>query len=435
MFTMLSRVVVFRWFLLTLLLVLKVATGHPDTASVQLTKENFQSTIDAENVFVMFYAPWCDYCKKLAPIWAQLAEARNSVNSASSAKIARVDCTTDGDLCTQQEVSGYPTLKLFKMGTIVSEGASDGGIKYRGGRDLDQFNAFLTAQLARTASRDDEEVRAAGADSGDVHSIGMDGENEEEIPTPPIPLSPLIELTEDTFAKHISTGKHFVKFYAPWCGHCTKLAPTWEELAVSLEHERDIRVSKIDCTRFRPICTDFEVKGYPTLLWIEDGKKIEKYTGPRSHNELKQYVSQMAGGLQGASADGADSAKMEGVEKDNTSSSAVLQLGERDFAHAISRGVTVVKFYAPWCGHCMRLAPTWEQLAEKFTGRDGARIAKVDCTVDGNKELCGEQEVNGYPTVFLYRDGVKVTEYHGHRSLDDLYEFVLQNLTGQHDEL
>uniref|UniRef100_A0A2M4A5E6 Putative disulfide-isomerase tiga n=1 Tax=Anopheles triannulatus TaxID=58253 RepID=A0A2M4A5E6_9DIPT len=437
MFTMLSRVVVCRWIVLTLLLAtVTAATGHPDTTSVQLTKKNFQSTIDAENVFVMFYAPWCDYCKKLAPIWAQLAETRNGVSSASSAKIARVDCTTDGDLCTQQEVSGYPTLKLFKMGTVVSEeGASGGGIKYRGGRDLDQFNAFLAAQLA---TRDDEEDGDAGADGADVPPIGDGGESEEEseeeeIPTPPTPQSPLIELTEDTFAKHISTGKHFVKFYAPWCGHCTKLAPTWEELAVSLEHERDIRLSKIDCTRFRPICTDFEVKGYPTLLWIEDGKKIEKYTGPRSHSELKQYVSRMAGGLQGA---GADGAKVEGAEKDNTSSSVVVQLGERDFAQAISRGVSVVKFYAPWCGHCMRLAPTWEQLAEKFTGRDGVRIAKVDCTVDGNKELCGEQEVNGYPTVFLYRDGVKVTEYHGHRSLEDLYEFVVQNLSGQlRDEL
>uniref|UniRef100_A0A2M3Z260 Putative disulfide-isomerase tiga n=1 Tax=Anopheles braziliensis TaxID=58242 RepID=A0A2M3Z260_9DIPT len=440
MFTMHSGVVVaFRWLVLTLLLLVTVATGHPDTASVQLTKDNFQSTIDAENVFVMFYAPWCDYCKKLAPIWAQLAEAHNGAgsSSASSAKIARVDCTTDGDLCTQQEVSGYPTLKLFKMGTVVSEAASGGGIKYRGGRDLDQFNAFLTAQLARAATRDVEEERDAGADGGDEPvDGGNEEENEEEIPTPPTPQSPLIELTEDTFAKHISTGKHFVKFYAPWCGHCTKLAPTWEELAVSLEHERDIRVSKIDCTRFRPICTDFEVKGYPTLLWIEDGKKIEKYTGPRSHDELKQYVSRMAGGLQGAGIDGADGAKVEGAEKDNTSSSVVVQLGERDFAHAITRGVTVVKFYAPWCGHCMRLAPTWEQLAEKFTGRDGVRIAKVDCTVDGNKELCGEQEVNGYPTVFLYRDGAKVTEYHGHRSLEDLYDFVVQNLSGQqHDEL
>uniref|UniRef100_A0A8W7PTR7 Thioredoxin domain-containing protein n=1 Tax=Anopheles coluzzii TaxID=1518534 RepID=A0A8W7PTR7_ANOCL len=295
-----------------------LASGHADTASVHLTKDNFQSELEGSSYFVMFYAPWCDYCKKLAPTWATLAKARNG-DPDGVVKIGRVDCTTDGDLCTQHDVTGYPMLKL-------------------------------------------------------------------------------------------------------------------------LEHERDIRVSKIDCTQYRPICTDFEVKGYPTLLWIEDGKKIEKYTGPRTHADLKQYVARMAGGLKEDGALGAEpkgEGTLEGGAERDDNRSVVVQLSEGDFAHAIAKGVTVVKFYAPWCGHCMRLAPTWEQLAEKLTARDGVTIAKVDCTVDANKELCGEQEVNGYPTVFLYRDGEKVTEYFGHRSLDDLHEFVMQHLqdNGPHDEL
>uniref|UniRef100_A0A182J3K1 Thioredoxin domain-containing protein n=1 Tax=Anopheles atroparvus TaxID=41427 RepID=A0A182J3K1_ANOAO len=412
---------------LALAFLVALATGHPDTSSVLLTGDNFDTELAGDNFFVMFYAPWCDYCKKLAPTWAQLAEARNS-EAAGLVKIGRVDCTTDGDLCTQHDVTGYPTLKLFRKGDA---GGSQGGTKYRGGRVLDAFNAFLTEQLAVATEGQPGEGRAA------------DGEEDALPEAPPAPpASPLLELTEDTFAKHISSGKHFVKFYAPWCGHCTKLAPAWEELARSLEHERDLRVSKIDCTQYRPICTDFEVKGYPTLLWIEDGKKIEKYTGPRSHDDLKAYVAKMAGGLTASGEtggeDAAAAAKLEGADKDDNRS-VVVQLGENDFAHAIAKGVTVVKFYAPWCGHCMRLAPTWEQLAEKLAARADVTIAKVDCTVDGNKELCGDQDVNGYPTVFLYRAGEKVTEYYGPRSLDDLHEFVVQHLhpdqDGQHDEL
>uniref|UniRef100_A0A182SEZ7 Thioredoxin domain-containing protein n=1 Tax=Anopheles maculatus TaxID=74869 RepID=A0A182SEZ7_9DIPT len=410
------------------LLLATLASGHSDTTSVHLTKDNFQTEVDGANYFVMFYAPWCDYCKKLAPTWASLAEARNGAAD-GLVKIGRVDCTTDGDLCTQHDITGYPMLKLFRKGAS----GGDSGTKYRGNRDLAQFNAFLDEQLASAA--------------GEGAKDGEDGSQEDGgMPdAPPAPVSPLTELTEDTFAKHVSSGKHFVKFYAPWCGHCTKLAPTWEELARSLEHERDIRVSKIDCTQYRPICTDFEVKGYPTLLWIEDGKKIEKYTGPRTHADLKQYVSRMAGGLkeeQDADQQQGDKKKEEGTleggaERDDNRS-VVVQLSEGDFTHAIAKGVTVVKFYAPWCGHCMRLAPTWEQLAEKLAARDDVKIAKVDCTVDANKELCGEQEVNGYPTIFLYREGEKVTEYFGHRSLDDLHEFVMQHLQdqgGSHDEL
>uniref|UniRef100_A0A182PAW6 Thioredoxin domain-containing protein n=1 Tax=Anopheles epiroticus TaxID=199890 RepID=A0A182PAW6_9DIPT len=400
-----------------------LASGHSDTTSVLLTADNFQAEIDGSNYFVMFYAPWCDYCKKLAPTWASLAQARNG-EADTLVKIGRVDCTTDGDLCTQHDITGYPMLKLFRKGAS----GGDGGTKYRGARDLAQLGAFLDEQLATGAG-------AKGGEDGSLEDGATDA--------PPAPVSPLVELTEDTFAKHVSAGKHFVKFYAPWCGHCTKLAPTWEELARSLEHERDIRVSKIDCTQYRPICTDFEVKGYPTLLWIEDGKKIEKYTGPRTHADLRQYVARMAGGLQ-ADGEGADEGEkkpadgtLEGGAEREDNRSVVVQLTEGDFASAIASGVTVVKFYAPWCGHCMRLAPTWEQLAEKLAARADVTIAKVDCTVDANKELCGEQEVNGYPTVFLYRAGEKVTEYFGHRSLDDLHEFVLQHLpeNGAHDEL
>lgn len=52
------------------------------------------------------------------------------------------------------------------------------------------------------------------------------------------------------------------------------------------------------------------------------------------------------------------------------------------------------------------------------------KIAKVDCTLSENKDLCSEQDVNGFPTIFIYRDGSKLGEYTGTRTLDDLVEFV-----------
>lgn len=83
------------------------------------------------------------------------------------------------------------------------------------------------------------------------------------------------------------------------------------------------------------------------------------------------------------------------------------------------------------------MAPTWQQLAEKFVGNPNVKIAKVDCTIQENRDLCSEQDVNGFPTLFIYKDGEKISEYNGSRGLDDMYEFINTHVTPEkaRDEL
>jgi thiol-disulfide isomerase/thioredoxin len=58
--------------------------------------------------------------------------------------------------------------------------------------------------------------------------------------------------------------------------------------------------------------------------------------------------------------------------------------------------------YAPWCGHCKRLAPTWAELATKAQSENlSFKVGKVDCTTADNKDLCTKFGVRGYPTVKL----------------------------------
>ncbi|KOX78633.1 Thioredoxin domain-containing protein 5 [Melipona quadrifasciata] len=209
--------------------------------TIQYTKDNFSTEILKKNHFIMFYAPWCGHCQRLEPTWEQLAKMSKMEDNI---KIAKVDCTTDSSLCTEHDVTGYPTLKFFKAGEIK-------GTKFRGTRDLPSLISFLSDQL------------------------GTSLESEDEAPSPPEAVNGLLELTEDTFDKHVSTGYHFVKFYAPWCNHCQILAPVWEELANSLRNDNYVSISKVDCTQHRSVCGQFDVKGYPTLFWIEDGKKVK----------------------------------------------------------------------------------------------------------------------------------------------------------------
>ncbi|XP_046820146.1 thioredoxin domain-containing protein 5 homolog [Vespa crabro] len=379
---------------LLLFMLSQVSSGHEDDMhTIQYTKETFLDEIKKKNSFVMFYAPWCGHCQRLGPTWAQLAKMYNEGDS--NIKIAKVDCTIDSNLCSEHDVTGYPTLKFFKAGESK-------GTKFRGTRDLPSLTFFINDQL------------------GGVSTV------EDNTPSPPEPVNGLSELTEESFHSHVEKGHHFIKFYAPWCGHCQKLAPTWEELANSLRNDDSVSISKVDCTSFRSICEEFDIKGYPTLLWIEDGKKMYKYTGQRTHEDLKAYVSAML-----------KKSAEQSLNKDRSSDSTihnVLSLTGDSFEHSVEKGVSFVKFFAPWCGHCKRLAPTWEELGRKFFANENVHIAKVDCTLNTSKQLCYEQEVDGFPTLYLYRNGRKVSEYNGPRNLDDLYGFVMNHLRS-HDEL
>lgn len=83
---------------------------------------------------------------------------------------------------------------------------------------------------------------------------------------------------------------------------------------------------------------------------------------------------------------------------------SVLHLTEGAFDNAVSQGVTLVDFWANWCGPCKMLAPTIDQLADSYDGK--AVIAKVD--VDAEPNLARRFGVMSIPTVIIMKDGTEV---------------------------
>jgi len=87
--------------------------------------------------------------------------------------------------------------------------------------------------------------------------------------------------------------------------------------------------------------------------------------------------------------------------------------------YSLSLFVSSLSFLAPWCGHCKKLAPTLDKMASYLAGK--LAIGKIDCTVE--KELCAEQQVRGYPTLKVYRDG-DIFDYPGQRDADSMIDFA-----------
>lgn len=93
----------------------------------------------------------------------------------------------------------------------------------------------------------------------------------------------------------------------------------------------------------------------------------------------------------------------------------------------LTAGKTVfIKFFAPWCGHCKKMAPDWEKLAQEWEGNDTGLVAEVDCTTEG-KPLCDANGVRGFPTL-KYGDPTALDDYQGGRAFKDLSKFAKDNL-------
>lgn len=105
-------------------------------------------------------------------------------------------------------------------------------------------------------------------------------------------------------------------------------------------------------------------------------------------------------------------------------SSDVLELKDSDFDSRIrEHDVALVEFYAPWCGHCKRLAPEYEIAATELKANDPpVALVKVDCTVE--TKVCGKYGVNGYPTLKIFKGGEMSSDYNGPREADGIVKYM-----------
>lgn len=222
-----------------------------------LNENNFDATIAAnEEVMVEFYAPWCGHCQRLKPEY-DIAAKQLKYNS-PPIYIAKVDCIVNKDLCKKYDITGYPTLKIF-----TADGES---------------------------SKYDGPLKAEGIVSKMLHEA-----NSEPLPEEQGDLKYIVQKNFNELVLE-SDADVFVKFYAPWCGHCKSMAPAWEELATKYKDDSSIIIGHFDATANDLLLDQYKelVKGYPSLLWIPKGDKQNpvKYSGARDIAAWEKWISQ-----------------------------------------------------------------------------------------------------------------------------------------------
>ena len=69
-----------------------------------------------------------------------------------------------------------------------------------------------------------------------------------------------------------------------------------------------------------------------------------------------------------------------------------------------SEGIWMVEFYAPWCGHCKKLEPVWNEVATLMKGK--VNFAKADMTLDENMPFKDRFGISGFPSIFFWEFGL-----------------------------
>lgn len=438
------------------------------------TKENFDEIIGKDDLtLVKFFAPWCGHCKKMA---GDFEEAATELKG--KAQLVDLDATKEKDLATKYGIRGFPTLKLFSKGELISDykggRTKDALIKYieramlpsveecadaeavtkflkdnEGksiviGVSLDKLaSEFKKASMSLRDSMPDSIAFGSVTDpalvkdlaSGDVAADSVlllrDDRTSDTYTGDPDGLEEWIkmgslptfgELSRENAGMYTGLEKPmFILFQDPE----KKDEDTYNtalEIAKEMRGE-NIVFAWVNFVELKAFAEHLGVADKSPALAVYEFKSDTKYIFPHefSKENLSSWLSSIIKGeLQ-------PTMKSEEVpEKNDEPVKVVVGDSWEKIVEDDSKDVFIEQ-YAPWCGHCKKLAPILDELATKLSGVETLVIAKMDATKNDAPKA---YKPKGYPTMHFFPAGSKTgVPYDGGRELKDLVEFLKENAT------
>ncbi|KAG8432139.1 hypothetical protein GDO86_016681 [Hymenochirus boettgeri] len=184
-------------------------------------------------------------------------------------------------------------------------------------------------------------------------------------------------------------------FYAPWCSVCKRMMPVYQQAATNLKGSYVLAGLNVHPPEFDRLKEEYNVKGYPTILYFEKGKymfNFEKYGAT---------AKDIADWLKDPEPPVPDAPEVAWAEQETS----VNHLTDADFDQFLKDHPSVlVMFYAPWCGHCKKIKPEYEKAAETLHSDTGVGVlAAVDATL--HRSVSERFHITGFPTLKYFENG------------------------------
>lgn len=225
---------------------------------------------------------------------------------------------------------------------------------------------------------------------------------------------------DDTWDQfRMDNPKAITMFYAPWCGHCKALKPHYAAASVELESvfskvNEKVAISAIDCTVELEVCKQYDVKGYPQVLYFGTSTaKGEEYKQARAKKELMTFIAlKVDPSYEFVLPEFVNKPLWENDSENETKglgNGKIVHLTDEHFWHFRAKTpMLFTMFYDPSCPHCKELKPEFIESSVNVKDKDFV-FAAVDCTTQ--YDTCSTVGASSWPQMRFMKPIVRATAH------------------------